>query len=123
RAVYNLFQAFAIGSFIDEIAHARGADPRDTWLEILGPPRVAGLEELGIPELRNYGQPLDEHPVDVGRLRGVLERVTRAARWDARAGRHLGLAAHRSFLSYAAAVVSVAPKPDGRIAVDEVWIA
>lgn len=123
RAVYNLFQAFAIGSFVDEIAHARRTDPRDTWLELLGPPRVASLEELGIPELRNYGQPVDEHPVDVGRLRGVIERVTRAARWDERTGRHLGLAAHRSFLSYAAAVVSVVEKPDGRIAVDEVWIA
>ena len=47
RSVYNIFQAFAIGSFIDEIAHARGADPRDVWLEVLGPARQMSLAELG----------------------------------------------------------------------------
>lgn len=125
RAVYNLFQAFSVGSFVDELAHAKGADPRDTWLEILGPARQATLAELGISELRNYGQPLEQHPVDVGRLRGVLERAAQAARWDDRKkdGRSLGIAAHRSFLSYAAAVASVVRRPDGRVAVDEVWIA
>lgn len=125
RAVYNLFEAHAIGSFVDEIAHARGADTRDTWLELLGPPRHATLAELGIEKLANYGQPLEQHPVDVGRLRGVIERVTKAARWDARKkdGRHLGLAAHRSFLSYAAAVASVVKRPNGKLAVDELWLA
>lgn len=125
RAVYNLFQAHAIGSFVDELAHARKADPLETWLELLGPPRQATLEELGIEKLANYGQPLEQHPVDVGRLRHVLERVAKAARWEERKkdGRHLGLAAHRSFLSYAAAVASVVRKPNGKIAVDEVWLA
>jgi isoquinoline 1-oxidoreductase beta subunit len=125
RAVYNLFQAFSVGSFVDEIAHARGTDPRDTWFEILGPSRKASLAELGVTEMKNYGQSLEQHPVDVGRLRGVIERVTKAARWDERKqdGRFLGLAAHRSFLSYAAAVASVVQTPDGRIAVDEVWLA
>lgn len=123
RAVYNLFQAFSIGAFVDELAVARGADAKATWLELLGPPRRATLAELGIPELKNYGQSLEQHPVDVGRLRGVIERVTAMARWDDRAGRALGLAAHRSFLSYAAAVASVVRRPDGRVAVDEVWLA
>ncbi|HND34203.1 MAG TPA: molybdopterin-dependent oxidoreductase, partial [Myxococcota bacterium] len=125
RAVYNLFQAFSVGCFIDEIAHARGSDPRDTWLELLGPARTATLTELGIAELRNYGQSLEQYPVDVGRLRGVLERVTKAARWEERTkdGRFLGLAAHRSFLSYAAVVASVVQTPEGRIVVDELWLA
>ena len=39
RSVYNIFQGFSIGSFVDEIAQAKKADPRDVWLEILGPPR------------------------------------------------------------------------------------
>ncbi len=125
RAVYNLFQAFSIGSFVDELAHARGTDPRDTWLELLGPARKASLEELGIPELANYGQPLAEHPVDVGRLRGVLERAMQMADWSRRKknGRALGVAAHRSFLAYSAAVASVVKKPNGKLAVDEVWVA
>jgi isoquinoline 1-oxidoreductase beta subunit len=124
RSVYNIFQAFSIGSFVDEIAHARGADPRDMWLELLGPPRKASLAELGIDKLRNYGQPLDKHPVDVGRLRHVIERVTELAPWKDRTqnGRALGLAAHRSFLSYTAVVASVGKKPNGKIGVDEVWL-
>ncbi len=50
RSVYNIFHAFAIGSFIDELAHARGADPRDVLLEVLGPPRTVSLAELGIEQ-------------------------------------------------------------------------
>lgn len=125
RSVYNIFQAFSIGSFVDEIAHAKNADTREVWLELLGPPRRMSLADLGVEQLKNYGQPLDKHPVDAGRLRNVIERVTRAARWDQRKseGRALGLAAHRSFLSYTAVVASVAKGADGKLAVDEVWLA
>jgi isoquinoline 1-oxidoreductase beta subunit len=125
RSVYNIFQAFSIGSFVDEIAHAKRADPLAVWLELLGPARKMSLADLGVTQLRNYGQSLDKHPVDSGRLRHVIERVTRAARWEERAGqgRALGLAAHRSFLSYTAVVASVVKKDDGKIAIDEVWLA
>jgi isoquinoline 1-oxidoreductase beta subunit len=125
RSVYNIFHAFALGSFIDEIAVARGADPRDLWLEILGPARILGLKELGIEKLENYGESLARHPVDAGRLRNVIERVTAAANWDLRAaaGRHLGLAAHRSFVAYTAVIISVVPDPVRKLRVDEAWIA
>ncbi len=125
RSVYNIFQAFSIGSFIDEIAQAKNADPLDVWLELIGPPRQLSLADLGIERLKNYGQPLDKHPVDAGRLRNVIERVARAARWDRRKqeGRALGLAAHRSFLSYTAVVASAVKRPDGKIWIDEMWMA
>ena len=125
RSVYNIFHAFATNSFMDEIAHARDADPREVMLELYGPPRSATLAELGVKQLRNYGAKLEEHPVDVARLRGVIERVTAMAKWNERAknGRAFGLAAHRSFLSYVAVVASAKGKPDGSIAVDEVWLA
>jgi len=63
--------------------------------------------------------------VDAGRLRTVIERVTRAARWGERGrdGRSLGLAAHRSFLSYTAVVASLVKRANGTTAVDEVWVA
>ncbi|HYO73710.1 MAG TPA: molybdopterin cofactor-binding domain-containing protein [Archangium sp.] len=125
RSVYNIFHAFSVNSFIDEIAHARGEDPRDVLLEVLGPPRVVKtVQELGIEKLPNYGQPLEKHPVNVARLRGVIERVTELSRWSDRKkeGRALGLAAHRSFLSYVAVVASVVRNPDGKIAVDEAWL-
>jgi isoquinoline 1-oxidoreductase beta subunit len=125
RSVYNIFQAFSIGSFVDEIAQAKGADTRDVWLELLGPARQMSLADLGVAKLPNYGQPLEKHPVDAGRLRNVIERVTRASRWSERGRdkRSLGLAAHRSFLSYTAVVASVVKRPNGNLAVDEVWVA
>ncbi|HEY0132507.1 MAG TPA: molybdopterin cofactor-binding domain-containing protein [Nannocystis sp.] len=124
RSVYNIFHAFAVGSFIDEIAQARGEDPRTTWLEVLGPPRYMTIKELGVESLKNYGQPLEKHPVDAGRLRHVVERVTALSGWDTRKqdGKALGLAAHRSFLSYAAVVASVVQGAGGKLVVDEVWL-
>jgi isoquinoline 1-oxidoreductase beta subunit len=123
RSVYNIFHAFAVGSFIDEIAHARGADPRDTWLDVIGPPRKLSLAELGVATLPNYGETLDKHPVDAGRLRHVIERVTEMADWGHRGGRALGLAAHRSFVTYTAAVISVVPDPVRVFRIDDAWIA
>ena len=123
RSVYNIFHAFAVGSFIDEIAHARGADPRDVWLEMIGPARTVSLAELGIPKLSNYDETLDKHPVDAGRLRNVIERVTQMAGWSSRKGRALGLAAHRSFVAYSAVVVSVVPDPARVFRIDDAWIA
>jgi isoquinoline 1-oxidoreductase beta subunit len=124
RAVHNVNAAFATQSFVDELAVATGRDPRDVLLELIGPARHVSLAELGVGNLPNYGQDLAEHPVDAGRLRAVVERVTASADWAASraAGRALGLAAHRSFLAYVAVVVSVVRGDDGGIVVDEAWI-
>lgn len=125
RSVYNIFHAFAVNSFIDEIAHARKKDPRETMLEIYGPARTLSVEDLGIKELKNYGQPLDAHPVDGARLQNVIRTVTKMAGWKGskKGQRAFGLAAHRSFLSYTAVVASVQKRPSGALWVDEVWIA
>ncbi len=124
RSVANIYHAFAAQSFIAELAHSRGTDPRDTLLEVIGPPRIVTPAELGVRKLPNYDQSLDEHPIDTGRLRRVIERVTELSRWKSRSqeGRSLGLAAHRSFLTYAAVVLSVVRGPAGRPVVDEAWI-
>jgi isoquinoline 1-oxidoreductase beta subunit len=124
RSVCNIQHAFAIGSFIDEIAHARKADPREVLLEIIGPQRLVTTSELGVDKVSNYGAPLDKHPIDTGRLRRVIERVTELSRWtdQRKAGRALGLAAHRSFLTYVAVVASVVQDPGGKVRVDEAWI-
>lgn len=125
RSVYNIFHAFAANCFIDEIAHARGADTRDVMLEVFGPARsIATPAELGVAELRNYGGSLAEYPVDVGRLRGAVERVTELSGWSdrKRSGKALGLAAHRSFHSYVAVVASVVKSKSGKLSVDEAWV-
>jgi isoquinoline 1-oxidoreductase subunit beta len=126
RSVYNIFHAFSTNCFIDEIAVARSADCREVMLELFGPARkITSLAELGVEQLRNYGGSLEEYPVDVGRLRRVVERVTEICDWKGqrRAGRALGLAAHRSFHSYVAVVVSMLQAPDGKLRVDEAWVA
>jgi isoquinoline 1-oxidoreductase beta subunit len=126
RSVYNIFHGFATNCFIDEIAHARGDDTRDVMLEVFGPPRsIEKPADLGVNEMRNYGGSLAEYPVDVGRLRGVVERVTEISGWDRRkqTGRALGLAAHRSFHSYVAVVASVIQSPAGKLMVDEAWVS
>jgi len=61
----------------------------------------------------------------MARLRQVVERVTERAGWSRRKaeGRALGLAAHRSFLSYTAVVASVLRAADGVLRVDEAWVS
>lgn len=125
RSVNNVQHAFATQSFIAELAAATRRDPRDMLLAVLGPARTLTPEDQGVEKLTNYGAPLARHPIDVGRYHRVIERVTQAAGWDAahRAGRALGLAVHRSFLSYVAVVAQVGKGPRGELRVEEAWIA
>jgi len=123
RSVYNIFHAFATNVFIDELAAETGADPVATLLGVIGPPRILSLEDLGIGALGNYGASLEEHPVDAGRLRAVVERCAELCRWtrQRKRGRALGIAAHRSFLAYVAVVIALQQR-EGRIHIDEAWV-
>lgn len=125
RSVCNIQQAFAVQSFIAELAHATNRDPRDMVMTVLGPARTVTPAEQGVAKLGNYGAPLDKHPIDVARFHRVIERVTTSAKWDTAkaSGRALGLAVHRSFLSYVAVVAEVSRNPRGELRVDEAWIA
>lgn len=125
RSVNNVQHAFATQSFIAELAAATRRDPRDMLLAVLGPRRSLTPEDQGVEKLSNYGAPLTQHPIDVARFHRVIDRVTTAAGWDAahKAGRALGLAVHRSFLSYIAVVAQVGKGPRGELRVEEAWIA
>ncbi|HEY0478993.1 MAG TPA: molybdopterin cofactor-binding domain-containing protein [Kofleriaceae bacterium] len=125
RSVNNVQHAFAVQSFIAELAAATRRDPRDMLLAVLGPKRALTAEDQGVEKLTNYGAPLTKHPIDVGRFHRVIDRVTQAAGWDTaqRSGRALGLAVHRSFLSYIAVVAQVGKGPRGEPRVEEAWIA
>jgi isoquinoline 1-oxidoreductase beta subunit len=118
RSVCNIFQSFAINCFSDEIAHARGVDPLDNLLELLGPNREIDVAALGLEATEN-------HPFETGRLRHVIELVAEQGGWgrDLPAGHGLGIAAQYSFLSYVAAVVEVAVQDDGSWSVPRVDIA
>jgi isoquinoline 1-oxidoreductase beta subunit len=123
RSVCNIQQVFATQSFIAELAHASKRDPRDMLLRVLGPARQLTAAEQGTKDLWNYGGKLDEHPVDVGRLLRVIEKATEMAKWTSRGERALGLAAHRSFLTYVAVVAHIVKGPRGEPQVEEAWIA
>jgi isoquinoline 1-oxidoreductase beta subunit len=121
RSVYNINHCFAVQSFIGELAAAAKRDPRDVLLEVLGPARQLTKEEVGMPQLE--GAP-EGHPIDVGRLRHVIERVSANSGWDEarKAGKAFGIAAHRSFLSYIAAVVAVSRDDKKQLRIDDVWM-
>lgn len=123
RSVYNITHGFAIQSFLDELAHAAGRDPRDYQLELIGPPRRIDPRSLG--DQWNYGESPTLYPLDTGRLRAVIERATHEAGWrrPMPKGQGLGLAATYSFMSYAAAVIEARVGSDGRIAIPRVDIA
>ena len=118
RSVFNIPHAFAVCSFADELAVAAGKDPVDYLRLLLGKPRVLDLAAIGV-DYPNYGAPTDTYPIDIGRLRAVLDLVAENSDWGQplppRHGR--GIAVHRSFLSYVAAVVHIAVGDDGQISV------
>ena len=123
RSVSNIPHAFAVCSFVDELAHATKRDPKDFLLELLGPARLVVPNTT--EKYDNYGGSLDDYPIDTGRLRAVIEAAAEKAGWrrtlPARHG--LGIAAHRSFLTYVCSVVEVAVAADGTISVPRVVTA
>jgi len=121
RSVANIYHAFAVCSFADELANAAGRDSKDYLLELIGPPRLVDLKAQGV-DYPNMG-PIEQYPVDAGRLRKVIELVAEKSGWGKRKlpkGHALGIAAHRSFLTYVATVVEVAVSPDGKISIPRV---
>ncbi|MGB5410613.1 MAG: molybdopterin cofactor-binding domain-containing protein [Woeseiaceae bacterium] len=124
RSVCNVFHAFAISGFMDELAHLAGIDPKEYLLQKLLPARTINPADDGA-EYGNYGHSLDVHPVDTGRMAAVVEKVAEMSGWgrDLADGRGLGIAVHRSFLSYVAAVAEVSVDANGKLKVHELWTA
>ena len=124
RSVCNVYHAFASCSFVDELAYLAGADPKEHLLKLLGRPRQVDPTADGA-EYGNYGQGLDTHPIDTGRIAAVVEKVTEMAGWGRvmPSGHGLGIAVHRSFLSTVGTVAEVSVDDDGKLVVHELWTA
>ncbi len=123
RAVSNIPHAFAVQSFVCEMAHAAGRDPKDFLLELLGPPRRIDPRDLN--DTWNHGENPQLYLVDVGRLRHVAELAAKEGNWGGKLakGRGRGIAAHYSFTTYVAAVVEAAVDAKGAVTIPRVDIA
>jgi isoquinoline 1-oxidoreductase beta subunit len=118
RSVSNIYHAFAVHSFADELAQAAKRDSVEYLLELLGPPRKV--------DLGARGPMAEKFPLDTGRLRRVIEVAAERSGWANKKptkGRALGIAAHRSFLSYVATVVEIEVDDKGKIRIPRVDMA
>jgi isoquinoline 1-oxidoreductase beta subunit len=103
--------AFVMQSYIDELAHAAGADPVAFRLKLLGDQKLVG-EGPGA--------------YNAERMRGVVTKAAQMANWGhvklpPRTG--MGIAFHFSHLGYFAEVVQATVSPAGAVKVDKVWVA
>src|SRR6266545_3200280 len=123
RSVSNIPHAFAIQSFVGELAAAVGRDPKDYLLELIGQDRL--IDAASMSDEWVYGEDPKLYPFDTGRLRRVIEKAASKAGWGRKLpqGHGLGIAAHRSFVSYTAVVVEVAVGANGQLSIPRVDIA
>ncbi|MDH3699182.1 MAG: molybdopterin-dependent oxidoreductase [Flavobacteriaceae bacterium] len=95
RAVGHSATAFAVHSFLDELAILNAMDPIDYFLKFLGPSRMVPV--------------VDDYEFDLGRMLTVVNKVRQISDWDTplASGQGRGFAASRHSGSYVAEVVTV----------------
>jgi len=110
RSVTN-FTAFAMESFVDELAHAAGKDPCQFRLSLL--PENQKVTSVMWP---------DGKPLDTRKFRTVLQLAADKAGWGKPlpAGWGRGIACHFSFGSYIAHIAEVSVEKDGAVRVHRV---
>jgi len=120
RSVANIYHAFAVQCFTDELAHRANRDPVEYLLDLVGPSRTLDFTGVDYP---NYGADYKTYPWETGRLRNVIEVVADKSGWARKKsgkGHGFGFAAHRSFLTYVATLVEVEVDDDGEIRIPRV---
>ena len=123
RSVSNIPHGFAVQSMVAEVAAALARDPKDVLLELLGPDRIVDPRTSAeVANYWNYGDPPETYPIETGRLRRVAEIAAEQAGWGKQLpkGEGLGIAAHRSFLTYVATVVHAAVDDKGALSIKQV---
>jgi isoquinoline 1-oxidoreductase subunit beta len=113
RSVEHSSSGFVVESFVDELAHAAGADPVAFRLSLLGAPRI--IPDPGSSESK---------PLNTARLRGVLQLAAEKAAWGTPLPKGIarGVASYYSFESYTAAVAEVSVK-DGHVQIHRIVYA
>lgn len=114
RSVANIYHAFAVQSFSDELAAAAKRDRVEYLLDLIGAPRVIDYAQEGIANWR----PNARFRYDTARLRNVIELAAQRSGWASKKparGRALGIAAHYSFFTYVAVVLDVEVNDAGAV--------
>lgn len=112
RAPGDNVHAWAIQSFIDELARAAARDPLEFRLELLNQRRaLPGVDWL-----------LRREPYPAARMRKVLQAAAQKSGWGQALprGRGQGIAFHASYGGLVAQVAEVTVSPEGRLKVDRV---
>ena len=118
RSVANIYHAYGVHSFADELAALANRDRVEYLLDILGQSRKVDIGARGALA--------DKFPLETGRLRRVIEFAAEKSGWANKKpakGHALGIAAHWSFYSYVAAVVEVEVDDEGKVRIPRVDIA
>jgi isoquinoline 1-oxidoreductase subunit beta len=125
RSVANIYHSFAAQSFADELAHTAGRDSVEYMLELIGPARIVDVK-ASAPDYDNYGESPSVFPLDTARVRRVVEIAAEKSGWGKRKlgkGTGMGIAVHRSFLTYVATVVEVEVNDQGEVKIPVVHSA
>jgi len=123
--VANIYHAFAVQSFANELAYIAGRDPLEYLLDLIGPARIVDVKATA-PEYDNYDGSPQEYPLDTARLRRVVELAAEKSGWGKRKlgkGSGMGIAVHRSFLTYVATVAEVEVDDKGEVKIPVVHTA
>lgn len=121
RSVCNIQHAFALNSFLDEVAHKANTPTAEFMLQTLGEDRNIDHKAEYDFTFTNYSETLERHPYSTKRYREVLEALIKEAPINETLpqGQGWGIALHRSFVSYVA-VASKITVTNGKLSVDEV---
>ncbi len=129
RAVGNINNAFALGSFVDELAVKAGISTQQMWLNLLGKDRSFNPRKEGFEGYTHYGQVddgkvIEEYLLEIARFKGVLNEVVEKSGADKQLpeGQGWGISVAASFNSYAAAATKV-KVVDGKVTLLEMHTA
>jgi isoquinoline 1-oxidoreductase beta subunit len=125
RSVSNVPRAWAVQSFVAELAHELGRDQKEMLLELIGSDRDLDPPSQGFPDdFWDYGEVYKEYPITTARLKDVLNVAADGIGWgkELPEGEGIGLAVHRSFVTYVATAAHV-KMVDGQVTVPELHMA
>jgi isoquinoline 1-oxidoreductase subunit beta len=120
RSVANIYHAFAVQSFANELSYAANRDPYDYLMTLIGSARTLDVGPQGPAGVG------EKYPYDIARLRRVAEIAAEKANWGKKKpgkGTGMGIAVHRSFFTYVATVVEVEVDDQGAVRIPHVYTA